>query len=128
MDPEKTSTKEQSEDQIKEWVASVGKEFRSADWIRKRYYGRIEVKENQQSPKLEKQQTVDKEEVSLNIFASRSADEIRERYINKLIQLGIMKEGPSKKYQHRILSYNIVSHTVTVVLVSNDATSVATAV
>lgn len=41
MDSEKTEKKEESEDQIKEWVQSNGQDFRPANWIRHRYYDRL---------------------------------------------------------------------------------------
>lgn len=85
-------------------MRSHGPEIRSADWIRQRYYQKLNI----DPPNLEKQETVSKDGASMDIFAPKSAEEIRNRYINKLIQMGIMKEGPSKKYQHRNSSLSSV--------------------
>ena len=37
----------------------------------------------------------------MNIYTPKSADEIRMQYINKLKKMGIMKDQPRKKFQHR---------------------------
>jgi hypothetical protein len=41
--------------------------------------------------------------VTLSVFTPKTSEQIRERYINKLMNLGIMKSEPSKKYQHCML-------------------------
>lgn len=104
MDPKEPESKEKKST-LEEWVKANGEDFRSADWIRQRYYSKLNIGAPPSLDNLEKQETVEKEEVSLSIFAQKSGDEIRSRYYQKLISMGIMKETPSKKYQHRTCEY-----------------------
>lgn len=68
MDPKEPESKEKKST-LEEWVKANGEDFRSADWIRQRYYSKLNIGAPPSLDNLEKQETVEKEEVSLSIFA-----------------------------------------------------------
>jgi hypothetical protein len=104
-------TTEKSPKEVQTLVQKLGSEIRSPDWIRNKYYNKLNIglPETQQ---LEKKEEIETEGVTLSVFTPKTGEEIRSRYINKLMNMGIMKSEPIKKYQHRT-SYLIQSSSST---------------